>query len=293
MRMWIPPTRGDSQRKEKLRTMLRADKGIAGKWDEQRIWQNSIHRLPQLKQVKPALFLETCCYGFKTFFLAPCLSTCCRFKETGGGCVVRWRLRKKKKKIKNKRSPYHSLISFPKLWNRLWNRLFSLASWRESAWCSLSRAWPLAEGSVPFHKTTAVTNSLLALRARVGTGEGWQGRQGAESQERAKGSRKTTKTDRVEEAGWEFKQSQPNERLKQSAIFNRTAQLNVAGELKFWSIIELWSNFSASSLLCSWPSLLTSQLNVGGNFSRLHLCTQHFFEQSYIPNKPFQIVRIA
>lgn len=60
-----------------------------------------------------------------------------------------------------------------------------------------------------------------------------------------------------------------NERLKQSAIFNRTAQLNVAGELKFWRIIELGSNFNFSA-----SSLLTSCLNVGVSFSKtasLHL----------------------
>lgn len=48
--------------------VLKADKGIAGKGDGQRIWQNSTHTLPQLKQIKLAFFLETCCYGFKTFF---------------------------------------------------------------------------------------------------------------------------------------------------------------------------------------------------------------------------------
>lgn len=86
-----------------------------------------------------------------------------------------------------------------------------------------------------------------------------------------------------------------NERLKQNTIFNRTAQLNVAGELKFWRIIELWSNFnfSAASVLYSWPSLLTSHWNVGGNFSRLPLCTWHFFEQSYVPNKPSQMLCIV
>lgn len=43
------------------------------------------------------------------------------------------------------------------------------------------------------------------------------------------------------------------ERLKRSAIFNRAARLNVARELRFWRIVQLWSNFnlSASSLLCT------------------------------------------
>lgn len=214
MRTWIPPTCGDSQRKEKLRIVLRADKGIAGKWDKQRIWQNSIHRLPQLKQVKLALFLETCCcYGFKTFFPASCLSSCGRFKEIGGGCIVRWRMKEKKPTKPPTKRPYHSLISFPKLWNRL-QESCSSAIWRESAWCSLRHAGPLAGGSIPFHRTAAVIRSLLALRGRAGTGEGWQGSQGAESQEQGKGSGKTIKTDRVEEAGREFKESQPKRKAK-------------------------------------------------------------------------------
>jgi len=53
----------------------------------------------------------------------------------------------------------------------------------------------------PVSQTTAVTKTLLRLRGRAGTGEGWRGSQGAGCQERGKGSGKTTKTDRVEEAG--------------------------------------------------------------------------------------------
>lgn len=55
--------------------------------------------------------------------------------------------------------------------------------------------------AVPFHRATVGSKFLLRLRGRVGRGESWQGSKGTEGQEQEKGSRKTTKTDRVEEAG--------------------------------------------------------------------------------------------
>lgn len=301
MRTWISLTCGDSQRKEKVRTVLRADKGIAGKGDGQRIWQNSTHRLPQLKQIKLAFFLETCCYGFKTFFFfffllfppASCLSFCCRFKEIGGRCIVRWRTEKNGKGS----SPYHCLLSLPNLWSRLW-RSCSLAIRRESTWCSLCRVWRLPGKRVLLSHSTGPRWGANSFSGSVA---GWVGGKAG------KGAREQSAKSREKEAGKLPRQTEwrrldensnshsQNAKLKQNTIFNRTAQLGAAGELKFWRITELGSDFrfSASSQLCSWPSLLTSRSDVSRNFPRRHLCTWRFLEQSYIPNKPFQILCLA
>lgn len=205
MRTWIFLTCGDSQRKEGVRSVLRADKGIAGKGDGERIRQNSTHRLPQLKQIKLAFFLETCCYGFKTFFFffsppASCLSFCCRFKEIGGRCIERWRTEKNWRKQQPLSLPAPSPKSLKQAVKEL---LFSHAKRRLLMQPVLILVLRGRRVLLP-HLTGE--QAPLKLPGRVGRGTGW----GTESQEQGKGSGKTTKTDREEEAGWEFKQSQPN-----------------------------------------------------------------------------------
>lgn len=215
MRILILSTCGDSQREVEDHAQGRQGHCWKVRWTKNLTEFNSQAASAEASKTYPFLRGLLLLWFLKFFFFFPasCLSSCCRFKETGGGCIARWRMKKRKSNPTEKATLYHPVISFPKLWNRLQNSC-SLAIQRDSVWCSLCLAPPLPGGRGLFHRTAWMTEPLLALCSRAGMGEGWQGSQGAESQEQGKGSRKTTKTDRVEEAGWDFKQSQPKWKAK-------------------------------------------------------------------------------